>query len=66
MVVRGDRVKDPKKWGRSAGGQISHKRRVSTKKEDQKKFKKFCFFLLTLLAPRDNLIVPKGKEDKIQ
>lgn len=66
MVVRGDRVKDPKKWGCAAGGQISHKRRVSTKKEDQKKFKKFCFFLLTLLALGDNLIVPKGKEDKIQ
>lgn len=66
MGVRGDRGKDPQKRGCAAHGEISHKRRVSTKKEDQKKLKKFLFFLLTLLAPRDNLIVPKGKEDKIQ
>lgn len=29
----------------------------------EKSFKFFCFFLLTLLAPRDNLIVPKGGKD---
>lgn len=52
--------KTPKKWGGVWHREISLKRRVSTKKEDQKKFKNFCFFLLTQLAPRDNLIVPKG------
>lgn len=55
----------PKKGVR--GIERSHlKKRASTKKEDQKKLKKFLFFLLTLLAPRDNIVVPKGKEDKIQ
>lgn len=63
MGVRGDRGKDPQKKGCAAGGEISHKRRVSTKKEDQKKFQKFLFFLLTQLALGDNLIVPKGGKD---
>ena len=55
--------KTPKKMGCAAWGEISPKRRVSTKKEDQKKFQKFWFFLLTQLALGDNLIVPKGGKD---
>lgn len=61
--VRADREKDPQKMGGARHREISPKRRVSTKKVDQKSFKNFCFFLLTLLAPRDNLIVPKGGKD---
>lgn len=51
MGVRGDRGKIPQKKGVRGRGQISHKRRLSTKKEDQKKFKKFFFFLLTPTSP---------------
>ena len=48
--VLGDRGKDPKKGG-ARHREIPPKRMVSTKKEDQKKFQNFCFFLLTPTSP---------------
>lgn len=60
MGVRVDRGKDPKKRGCARHREISPKRRVSTKNGLEKSFKFFCLLLLTQLAPRDNLIVPKG------
>lgn len=52
--------KIPKKGGARQRVRSHLKKERQRKKKIKKKLKKFLFFLLTLLAPRDNLIVPKG------
>ena len=50
--VRADRGKDPQKMGGARHREISPKRRVSTKKVDQKKFQKFLLFLVDTTSPK--------------